>query len=81
MWGVAVPVVNARDEAICAIGIAGPSPRLTPERVRDDVAHVHEAATVLAKALGLRVPPVSATRSSITPTKRAATKRKGRATA
>jgi len=73
-------VVNARDEAVCAIGIAGPSPRLTPERVRDDVAHVHEAATVLAKALGLVVPPVSATRSAITPTKRA-TKRKGRATA
>ena len=30
VWGVAVPVVNARDEAVCAIGIAGPSPRLTP---------------------------------------------------
>ena len=81
VWGVAVPVVNARNEAVCAVGIAGPSPRLTPERVRDDVAHVHEAATVLAKALGLRVPPVTATRSAITPAAVRTAKRKGRARA
>ena len=76
-----MPVVNARNEAVCAVGIAGPSPRLTPERVRDDVAHVHEAATVLAKALGLRVPPVTATRSAITPAAARTAKRKGRASA
>jgi DNA-binding IclR family transcriptional regulator len=81
VWGVAVPVVNARNEAVCAVGIAGPSPRLTPERVRDDVAHVHEAATVLAKALGLRVPPVTATRSAITPAAARRAKRKGSASA
>ncbi len=78
VWGVAVPVVNARDEAVCAVGIAGPSPRLTPERVRDDVGHVHDAATMIAKALGLRVPAVTATRSAITPKKKPSAKRTGR---
>ena len=79
VWGVAVPVVNARNEAVCAVGIAGPSPRLTAERVRDDVGHVHVAATAIARAIGLRVPAVRATRSAITPVTRA--KRKGKARA
>ena len=66
VWGVAVPVLSARG-VVCAVGIAGPSPRLTPDRVRDDVGRVHAAATRIAGALGLEVPPVSGTRSSITP--------------
>jgi DNA-binding IclR family transcriptional regulator len=81
VWGVAVPVVNARDEAVCAVGIAGPSPRLTSARVRDDVAEVHAAASLIAKALGLRVPSVTATRASITPARRKpSTARRGRST-
>jgi DNA-binding IclR family transcriptional regulator len=67
VWGVAVPVLNARDEIVCAVGIAGPSARLTPERVRDDVARSHAAAQEIARTLGLRAPDVSSTRTSITP--------------
>jgi IclR family transcriptional regulator, acetate operon repressor len=64
VWGVAVPVLSPHG-VVCAVGIAGPSPRLTPSRVRGDVERVHQAAGRIAKALGLRVPEISATRSSI----------------
>jgi DNA-binding IclR family transcriptional regulator len=67
VWGVAVPVLNARNDIVCAIGIAGPSARLTPERVRDDIARSHAAAHEIARVLGLRVPDVSGTRTTITP--------------
>lgn len=77
VWGVAVPLLNARGEVVCAVGIAGPSARLTPARVRDDVERAHEAALQIARTLGLTVPSLSATRSAIT-TKRSQTKeRKG----
>ena len=78
VWGVAVPVVNERDEAVCAVGIAGPSARLTARRVRDDVVQVHAAAQTVAKALGVHVPTISSTRASITPAKRSASTRKGK---
>jgi IclR family acetate operon transcriptional repressor len=66
VWGVAVPVQNPRGDVVCAVGIAGPSARLTAPRVRDDIARVHGAAEDIAGALGLRVAPVSATKSGIT---------------
>ncbi len=66
VWGVAVPVLNERSEVVCAVGIAGPSPRLTPERIRDDVARVHAAAGRIADALGLTVGQIKNTRASIT---------------
>jgi IclR family acetate operon transcriptional repressor len=69
VWGVAVPVVTPRDEIVCAVGIAGPSARLTPARVRNDVERAHAAAREIARALGLHVPELSATRSAITPRK------------
>jgi IclR family transcriptional regulator, acetate operon repressor len=69
VWGIAVPVMNARGDVVCALGIAGPSPRLTPARVRDDIARVHMAATTVADALGLHAPAVSGTSTSITPKK------------
>jgi DNA-binding IclR family transcriptional regulator len=58
VWGIAVPVLSA-DDVVCAVGIAGPSPRLTDERVRQDVRLTHEAATVIGRALGLSTPPVT----------------------
>jgi len=73
VWGVAVPLLNARSEVVCAVGIAGPSPRLTPARVRNDVEHVHAAASQIARTLGHTVPSLSATRSAIT-TRRTPTK-------
>lgn len=73
VWGVAVPVLNARGDVVCAVGIAGPSPRLTPARVRGDVERAHDAALNIARTLGHAVPDLSATRSAIT-TKRPPTK-------
>jgi IclR family transcriptional regulator, acetate operon repressor len=66
VWGVAVPVLSAAD-VICAVGIAGPSPRLTSERVRQDVGLTHEAAAAIARALGLTAPPVTVTDARIDP--------------
>ena len=49
------------------MGIAGPSPRLTVERVRRDVRLTHEAATVIGRALGLNAPPVTVSQARIGP--------------
>ncbi len=66
VWGIAVPVLSAAD-VVCAVGIAGPSPRLTVERVRRDVRLTHEAATVIGRALGLSTPPVTVSDARIGP--------------
>ena len=65
VWGVAVPVLGVRRDVVCAVGIAGPSARLTAERVRDDVVRIHEATSEIARTLGMTVPRVSATKSEI----------------
>ena len=70
VWGIAVPVLSPAD-VVCAVGIAGPSPRLTDTRVRQDVRLTHEAATVIARALGLSAPPVTVTDTSIGPANKA----------
>ncbi|HUZ52114.1 MAG TPA: IclR family transcriptional regulator [Streptosporangiaceae bacterium] len=59
VWGVAVPVLSDTD-VVCAVGIAGPSPRLTIDRVRRDIGFVHEAAISISQAMGLTAPPVHA---------------------
>jgi len=64
VWGIAVPVLSKAD-VVCAVGIAGPSPRLTDTRVREDVRLTHEAATAIARALGLTAPPVTVTDARI----------------
>jgi DNA-binding IclR family transcriptional regulator len=66
VWGIAVPVLSPAD-VVCAVGIAGPSPRLSADRVRRDVALTHEAAAALARALGLSTPPVTVTDARIGP--------------
>jgi DNA-binding IclR family transcriptional regulator len=66
VWGIAVPVRSAAD-VVCAVGIAGPSPRLSDERVRRDVQLTHEAATVVGRALGLSAPAVTVTDYRIGP--------------
>ncbi len=58
VWGVAVPVLSSSD-VVCAVGIAGPSARLSVQRVRHDVGLVHEAAGSVGRALGLTCPEVS----------------------
>jgi DNA-binding IclR family transcriptional regulator len=64
VWGIAVPVLSPTD-VVCAVGIAGPSPRLTDARVREDVRLTHEAAAAIARALGLTVPAVTVTDARI----------------
>jgi DNA-binding IclR family transcriptional regulator len=70
VWGVAVPLLDPRDDVVCAVGIAGPSARLTSARVRADIERVHAAAAQIGRALGLRVPPVSTTKTTMVPPKR-----------
>ncbi|SRR6266571_5496790 len=70
VWGIAVPVLSAAD-VVCAVGIAGPSPRLTVERVRRDVGLTHEAATVIGRALGLTTPPVTVSDARVGPASKA----------
>jgi len=66
VWGLAIPVLSPSG-VVCAVGIAGPSPRLIQARVRRDVRLTHEAATVIAKALGLTAPAVTLTDARIGP--------------
>jgi IclR family transcriptional regulator, acetate operon repressor len=58
VWGIAVPVISESDVA-CAVGIAGPSPRLSDEVIRRDVPLVQRAALAVARSLGLVVPPAT----------------------
>jgi DNA-binding IclR family transcriptional regulator len=66
VWGLAVPVLSDTD-VVCAVGIAGPSVRLTAERVRRDIQLVHEAALAIGRALGFTSPPVVASEVRIRP--------------
>jgi DNA-binding IclR family transcriptional regulator len=66
VWGIAIPVLSDSD-VVCAVGIAGPSPRLSVKRVRRDVRLVHEAGLAIGRALGFSSPAVSASDVSIGP--------------
>jgi DNA-binding IclR family transcriptional regulator len=76
VWGIAVPVLNAQDEIVCAVGIAGPSARLTTERVSSDLRHVHGAARAISAALGFTVPVLSSTNTAIKLDRRSSGRRK-----
>lgn len=52
-WGVAVPILDAEDRAIAAIGIAAPTSRHSPDAERRFVALTREAGSQIAEALGL----------------------------
>ena len=73
---VVVPGLNTHGEIVCAVGIAGPSARLSTQAAREDVRRVHAAATAIGDALGFNVPEMSATRSSIKPKVRRSNERK-----
>jgi hypothetical protein len=60
--------VLSSSDVVCAVGIAGPSARLSAQRVRHDVGLVHEAAVTLGRALGLTSPSVSTSDAHIGPT-------------
>ncbi len=62
VWGLAVPILDARDTVVCAVGIAGPSARLAQERIAELVERIHAGAEEIAHTLGDRVPPVTGRR-------------------
>jgi IclR family transcriptional regulator, acetate operon repressor len=55
VWGVAVPVLSSSD-VVCAVGIAGPSARLSDDLFRRAVRRTHAAALDIARSLGGHVP-------------------------
>jgi DNA-binding IclR family transcriptional regulator len=59
VWGLAVPILDARGLVVCAVGIAGPSARLAQERIAELVERIHVGATEIAEALGDHAPPVT----------------------
>src|SRR5207245_4076976 len=67
VWGVAVPILDEHDGVVAAVGVAGPSARLSPKRIADDVARLNAGANELARALGLRVPEARARRRGVGP--------------
>ena len=56
VWGVAVPLLDEHGLAVAALGLAGPSARLSPEEVGDHVGRLGDAAVELAAPLGRDVP-------------------------
>jgi DNA-binding IclR family transcriptional regulator len=56
VWGVAVPLLDVQGAAVAAIGLAGPSARLSPEEVVDHLERLRDAAFELAMPLRLDVP-------------------------
>jgi IclR family acetate operon transcriptional repressor len=56
VWGVAVPLLDVHGAAVAAIGLAGPSARLSPEEVVDHLERLRDAAFELAMPLMLDVP-------------------------
>jgi len=65
VWGVAVPILDPRGLIAAAIGIAGPSARLSSSRVAEHVRTVHAGARSVAEALGLDVPPAKELRTRV----------------
>jgi DNA-binding IclR family transcriptional regulator len=66
VWGMAIPVVSPVD-VVCAVGVAGPSPRLRKDLVRRAVRLAHQAAEDLARALGYSVPQLSVGAATLGP--------------
>jgi len=56
VWGVAVPLLDEHGLAVAALGLAGPSARLSPEEVVDHLERLRDAAVEMAMPLGLDVP-------------------------
>jgi IclR family acetate operon transcriptional repressor len=58
VWGVAVPILTGAG-VVCALGVAGPSVRLSSDVVRRSVRRTHAAASEIARTLAYRAPRLS----------------------
>jgi DNA-binding IclR family transcriptional regulator len=56
VWGVAVPLLDEDGTAIAAVGLAGPSARLSQDEVLDHLEHLRDGAVEITAPLGLEVP-------------------------
>ena len=56
VWGVAVPLLGEGATAVAAVGLAGPSARLSPEEVLDHLERLRDGAVEIKAPLGLDVP-------------------------
>ena len=52
-FGLAVPILDSDLSIIAAVGLAGPSARLSQKRLRMDLRRLHKAAEDIGRALGL----------------------------
>jgi DNA-binding IclR family transcriptional regulator len=59
VWGVAVPLLDEAGTAVAAVGLAGPSARLSPDEVVDHLERLRDAAVELTGPLGLEVPELT----------------------
>lgn len=62
-WGIAVPILDSRQQALASLGIAGPISRYSPEKEAYFVTLAQEAAEEIRSALGFRIQSESATYS------------------
>jgi DNA-binding IclR family transcriptional regulator len=59
VWGVAVPLLDEEGTAVAAVGLAGPSARLSQNEVLDHLERLREAALETSAPLGLEVPELT----------------------
>jgi DNA-binding IclR family transcriptional regulator len=59
VWGVAVPLLAEHRLAAAALGLAGPSVRLSPEEVGAHLAQLRKGAVEMAAPLALAVPKLT----------------------
>jgi IclR family acetate operon transcriptional repressor len=59
VWGVAVPLLDAEGTAVAAVGLAGPSARLSQDEVLDHLERLREATLATGTPLGLEVPELT----------------------
>jgi DNA-binding IclR family transcriptional regulator len=59
VWGVAVPLLDEQRLAVAALGLAGPSARLSPDEVGDHLEGLGNGAAEVAAPLGLEVPELT----------------------
>ncbi len=61
VWGIALPIIDRRGEAVAAVGLAGPRNRLDASQVRHQLTELHVAAQTVADRIGYMVPPLDLT--------------------
>jgi IclR family acetate operon transcriptional repressor len=59
VWGVAVPLLDDEGTVVAAVGLAGPSARLSQNEVLDHLERLLEAARETSAPLGLEVPELT----------------------